>query len=274
MKKTQRKDAIRNIRRRIVSYLSISLVIVLGLCGFLTNIFVGAGMDEKAKEYYAERSFKNFEMTSSLGIEEEDLLEISKVEGVGSVEGVIRGDGKIRVVAGLNGEAGEEPIGAQIISITEKISVPEITEGEVAKKANECMVGEDFAEASGISVGDKVELSFEGLYEGNPLQSKEFTVTALMHHPDYLRRGQTKVVAVPLAAFNKDVTRGYFTAMFIKNAEEGQGRIFDAERFEEEEPIKDALETLAPELEEKKRKKKLIKRGQRRKRNLLKPRTR
>lgn len=237
-----------------MSYLSIALVIALGLCGFLTNIFVGAGMDEKAREYFTERSFKNFEMTSSLGVDEEDILKVSELEGVGSVEGVIRGDGKIRIVENSNGESSDEPIGVQIISITEDISVPELTEGEAPIKANECMVGEDFAEISGISVGDKVELSFDGFDEGDPLPEETFTVTALMHHSDYLRRGQTKVVAVPLAAFNQDITRGNFTAMFIKNAEDSKGRIFDVERFEEEAPIKNALEALAPDLEEKKEK--------------------
>jgi len=71
MKKTQRKDAVRNIRKRIVSYLSICLVIMLGLGGFFITRYMGAGIDAEATKYYNDHSFKNFELISSLGITDE-----------------------------------------------------------------------------------------------------------------------------------------------------------------------------------------------------------
>ena len=45
MKKTQVKDAVRNIRKRIVSYLSLCLVIMLGLGGMFTTSYMGAGLN-------------------------------------------------------------------------------------------------------------------------------------------------------------------------------------------------------------------------------------
>ena len=50
MKKTQRIDAIRNIKKRLVSYLSICLVVMLGLGGFLTTIYAGEGINARAAE--------------------------------------------------------------------------------------------------------------------------------------------------------------------------------------------------------------------------------
>ena len=51
MKKTQRKDALRNILKRMASYLSVCLVIVLGLGGLLITCFMAAGIEKQGDEY-------------------------------------------------------------------------------------------------------------------------------------------------------------------------------------------------------------------------------
>ena len=65
MKKTQWKDATRNIKKRIVSYLSIVLVVGLGLGGLFTTRYMGAGIDKKATEYYTAHNFKDYDFVSS-----------------------------------------------------------------------------------------------------------------------------------------------------------------------------------------------------------------
>ena len=89
MKKTQRKDAFRNIRKRIVSYLSICLVIMLGLGGVFITSYMGAGINAKATRYYNDHGFKNFELLSSLGVTDEDvsrseILKVSPMQKVSS----------------------------------------------------------------------------------------------------------------------------------------------------------------------------------------------
>ena len=51
MKPTQYKDARRNIRKRLVSYLSICLVIILGIAAFLTTTYMEAGIIKEAAGY-------------------------------------------------------------------------------------------------------------------------------------------------------------------------------------------------------------------------------
>lgn len=240
MKKTQRKDAIRNILKRIVSYLSIVMVITLGLGGFLTSAYVGRGIEERAAEYYNAHKFKNLEMVSSLGIADEDLELISQVEGVQDVEGVVQVDG------GLEKEGVHSS--ATIVSITEKISVPEVIEGKLPESKNECVIGEDFAERMGIAIGDKVRLSANGFEEGNPLLSTEFTVTGLMYHPDYVKRKTINTVVIPLDAFDEEVTEGYFTRAFIRTGDVSGNKIFKKKYFEEEKKVKAALEGITDDL--------------------------
>ena len=95
MKKTQGKDAVRNIRKRIVSYLSICLVIMLGLGGVFITRYMGAGINKEATGYFNDHNFKNYELISSLGITDEDLAQIKETEGITDAEGVIRTSGSL-----------------------------------------------------------------------------------------------------------------------------------------------------------------------------------
>ncbi|MBQ7246013.1 MAG: hypothetical protein IJS33_03740 [Firmicutes bacterium] len=240
MKKTQRIDAVRNIKKRLVSYLSICLVVMLGLGGFLTTIYAGEGINAKATEYYADRSFENMEMASAFGVAEEDIEKISKVEGVTEVEGVLEFDGTL--------EKGGERIAVELISITEKINVPELVEGALPANKNECLVGEDFAEKYNLSIGEKVRITTKDLELGNPLAINEFVITGFAHHPGYMRRKRINTVVLPLGAFNFEATNDGYTKTYVSTNTSGDVGIFDDEFFEEERAIKAELESLAQEL--------------------------
>ena len=240
MKKTQRIDAIRNIKRRLVSYLSICLVVMLGLGGFLTTIYAGEGINAKAAEYYADRSFENMEMASAFGVAEEDIEKISRVEGVTDVEGVLEFDGTL--------EKSGERISVDIISVTERINVPELVEGALPINKNECLVGEDFAEKYNLSIGEKVIVTTKDLELGNPLSVNEFVITGFAHHPGYMRRKRVNTVILPLGAFNFEATNDGYTKTYVSTNTGGDVSIFDDAFFEEERAIKAELENLTAEL--------------------------
>ena len=207
MKKTQRKDAFRNIRKRIVSFLSICLVIMLGLGGVFVIRYMRAGINAEATGYYNSHGFKTYELISSLGVTEDDIAQIKETEGVTDAEGVIRAAGSLT--------KGDFTCNVDLISMTERISVPEVLEGRAPEAKDECVIAEDFAETRGLKVGDKVRLIMEDIASpvassedgqdedkadekdgekadekgfGGVLLEEEFTVTGLIKHPDYLRR--------------------------------------------------------------------------------------
>lgn len=274
MKKTQKKDAVRNIRKRIVSYLSICLVIMLGLGGFFITRYMGAGINAKATEFYKDRAFKNFELISSLGITDEDLAQLKGVDGITDAEGVIRVDGTLT--------KGDLKRNAEIISMTERISVPVIVEGKAPAAKDECMIGEDFAFICGLKVGDKVQLAMPEFGSSGSLSSddmdlgidedadeeadeeiaeeekekekvlfrEEFTVTGLMRHPDYLRRKSVNTVVLPWTAYNKEVTEGYYTHAFLLSEEPKGTDILSNKYFEKTAGTKKTLEELTDTLAE------------------------
>lgn len=150
MKKSQVKDATRNIRKRIVSYLSICLVIMLGVGAFLTTRFMEAGLGREAANYEIDHNFKNFEMISSLGVSDTNLELIKQIDGVIDAEGVMQMTATI--------SKGYSKRTATVLSATEKISVPELVEGRMPTGEGELALAEDFSEKSGIGIGDNVRL--------------------------------------------------------------------------------------------------------------------
>ncbi len=267
MKKTQRKDAVRNIRKRIVSYLSICLVVMLGLGGLFTTRYMGAGLERQATKYYDAHNFKDFDIACSYGISDTNLDKIRSAENVTDAEGAIQAEGSVF----FRGQKRN----VTIISQTEKVSAPDVTEGKLPVEKNECMVGEDFAELEGIKVGDKLRISLTGLSslgsrvsemsldteesdseetapdEEEPvLYSKEFTVTGLMHHPDFLRRKSTNTVSLPLSAFNTEATEGLYTRVFVDIEQPEKTGMFKQAYFDKTAGTRESLEALAAELEE------------------------
>ena len=243
MKKTQRKDAFRNIKKRIVSFLSLCLVVMLGLGALLTTRYMGAGLEKKLAGYYGDRSFKNYEMVSSLGVSEKNLEKIRQVDGVEAVEGVIEADATIT----YNGRK----MNGTVLSATKEVSVPELLEGNLPKGKAECVIGEDAAEVNDLKVGDKVKISLTGLDalgDEPPLYEKEFTITGLVPPPDDLRRKTVNAVILPLDAFNKEATDGLYTNAFIKAEEPEKTSMFSDKYFEKMSGTTKALEELAEEL--------------------------
>ena len=270
MKKTQRKDAFRNIRKRLVSYLSVCLVIMLGLGGLFTTRYMGAGIQKQATEYYNAHNFKVFDLASTYGISEANIEKIRSAEAVKDAEGVIQAAGSVY----FRGKKRN----AIIISLTESVSVPDVAEGRLPAGKDECMIGEDFAEIEGIKVGDRLSISLTGLASesdltgnvdmeidmegadteendekketGSSLYSKEFTITGLMHHPDFLRRKSDNTVSLPLSAFNTEVTEGLYTNAFVSIEQPENVSIFKKAFTDQAETVRLSLEELAEELEE------------------------
>ena len=82
MKKTQIKDALRNIWKKKISFISICFIVFLGVGCFLWVGFVRAAFDTTATEYMTAQKYADLELISSLGITESNLEKINADENV------------------------------------------------------------------------------------------------------------------------------------------------------------------------------------------------
>ena len=87
MKKTQFLDAIRNIKKRFVSYLSVILIALLGTSIFLSIGFASKAILRNGTEVYESMHFRNIEVISTRLVSEENLAALQSLDGLRSRSG-------------------------------------------------------------------------------------------------------------------------------------------------------------------------------------------
>ena len=70
MHKTQIKDAVRNINKKIVSFLSICLIVALGVGGYLTTNYIHNSMVRQAADFTIALTVPENERANPLGVTE------------------------------------------------------------------------------------------------------------------------------------------------------------------------------------------------------------
>ena len=193
MKKTQRIDALRLISSRKMAFLTLCLIIALGLSGFLSTQYSARSMKETLQNFYQEQCFWDLRMISSLGASAEDveavrqLPEAADAEGTIGMEGILTSGGVTQTV--------------QIVLRTESVNVPLLLSGELPAGPDECVLPPELLEACGAAVGDIVSLGAPEGALGFP--AGEYRVTGTAYHPEYLRRDSGYAVVLAPEAFGQ-----------------------------------------------------------------------
>ena len=103
MKKTARKDALRNIKKRFVSWLSMVTIVLIGTSVILGLFFTSRSLSYYGNQYLSQLNAKTMDLACSLGVREAELDRVLQIEGIKDVEGVISFTGQINAGARNNG---------------------------------------------------------------------------------------------------------------------------------------------------------------------------
>ena len=202
-KRTQWKDAFRNIWKQKVSYLSVVLIALLGSGSFLSISYASDSMRKNCRDNYDSMKFRNVEVISTLLLTEEDLDALRGIEDVAEIEPVWQ--------AGCNLYLEDKKTKATFISLGEKINLPLVKEGRLPENLYECAVESRIAEALELKVGDVLE-SFEMTDDLGQYFAvwEPITVTGIVEHPDHLSTNlnETGYVIVLPDAFDHDSLEG------------------------------------------------------------------
>ena len=150
MKKTQLKDSVRNIKKQIVSFISIIVIAALGVSTFLGIEFSVRALRGNLSRLYDEQNFRDIEAVSTLLFTKNDLDDIKAAEGVADAEAVRYTEAKTQFA-----DAREN---AAVISLTERINKPITVEGRLPSGAAECAVEIQLADSLGLKAGDEIRL--------------------------------------------------------------------------------------------------------------------
>ena len=217
-------------------------ITIMGVSGLLCIFFLGSTFTRYASDYYAKTSFKDLEVYSNAGISENNISEIANVPGVIAAEGAFVLDGVL--------ETGDKSQQVDILSRTEQVSVPQILEGRMPEKEDECALDPDTMTKLGISIGDKVSLSPVLSKLDKVMKNRDFTVTGTVIHPDYLLRAYSRIALLAENAFDREqLADGYLRAFVDLELKDNTQEIANDVYFENIRPAEEEIRELTEKLE-------------------------
>ncbi len=184
MKKALLKDSIKEIKNTYKRFISILLMAFLGV-GFFAGLRASSpDMVDTIDKYYDDQNVYDIQVISTLGLTDEDIEELSKIENVEKIYGSYEVDGKI--------QTDNSEIVAKVISLS-GVNNPVLLEGNMPKDENECLVEPSFLTANNKQIGDKVTIEIEDITNDNGdkiavLKNKELTITGTIKSPLYISR--------------------------------------------------------------------------------------
>lgn len=199
MKKTQLKDAFRNIRKQKVSFLSIIVIALLGVTAFLGIGYSAAALQKNASAAYNRQNYRDIEVISTRLLTPEDLACIRALDGVADVEPVWQ--------TAANAYIGDDKQVLNIITATERINLVSTIEGRMPKDASECAIEQTVAEEAGWKIGDKIEWAEMTDVTGQFfLGADPFTIVGIVAHPDHASKSvpETPYMIVSADRFDRE----------------------------------------------------------------------
>ena len=239
MKRTQRKDAIRNIWKKKVSWISMIIVIILSVGVFLGVRLFSTSMKEDGDAYLRKYNLEDLTVISKTGLLPKELDTIRSVEGVRDVEGFHLLD--------VTAEIAGKNTTVSLMRRTERISLPELVEGNLPEKEGELAVSAVLATAQKIRLGDTIKLSAGG-DSAKLLKVNSFTVTAIINHPEFLQINSANFVLAADPSFDTEsLDGGYLRAIILVDQPEDTD-IFTDKYFDTILPVEQRIEALFPDM--------------------------
>ena len=147
--KAYTKDIIKTIVKGMKRFMALAIIAALGVC-MMTGL--KAACDDlrlTADDFYDQQNLFDIMVVSTMGLTEEDVEVLSRIEGIEDVEGAY----SEKVYTQVNGQTKQ----ATVNVLSQKdINVPYILEGEMPLRADEIVVTQKYMIESGKQLGDKL----------------------------------------------------------------------------------------------------------------------
>lgn len=204
------KDITRDIRKSLGRFLSITLIIALGVAFFTGLTIAPDDMLMTADKYYDDYNLMDIRVVSTMGLTEDDLKEIKEIEGVEDAEGGYSLDVLARY------DDSEVVLKVHNLPKSDGINRVRLIEGRLPEKPNECVIENGMKVGFTVPIGSTLKL-YSGTDEdlSEKLENTEYTVVGMVQTPYYVsfEKGTSNIgdgqirayIMVPEGNFKLDV---------------------------------------------------------------------
>lgn len=209
--KALRKEFWMEIRRSKSRFISILLIVALGVAFFSGIQASSPDMRYSGDAYYDESNLMDIKIVGTLGLTEEDVSSIEGIDGIESAEGAWSTD----VMCG----EGQKQKVLHIESLNDTVNKLDVQEGRLPQKSGEIFLDGTFASANEYQIGDKVTLR-EG-EDSSLLMNYEYTVVGTGRSPLYIsfNRGNTTLGTGEVNGFGyvlpEDFDQEIYTQIYV-----------------------------------------------------------
>ena len=209
--KALRKEFWMEIRKSKSRFISILLIVALGVAFFSGIQASSPDMRYSGDAYYDESSLMDIKVVGTMGLTSDDVSSIESIDGIESAEGAWSAD----VMCG----EGQKQKVLHIESINDTVNKLDVQEGRLPEKSGEIFLDSTFASSNEYKVGDKVALREEG--DSPLLVTTEYTVVGTGRSPLYIsfNRGNTTLGTGEVNGFGyvlpEDFDQKIYTQIYV-----------------------------------------------------------
>ena len=243
MVKALHKDTLKEIINTRKRFLSILLIVLLGV-GFFAGIRAASpDMKKTADTYFDETKMMDIEVISTTGLTDDDIKEIQDLQDVEIAEGTYSKDVLTKV--------DEEEFVLKVHTLSDNINCVKLQQGEMPKNETECVVEESFLKGTNKQIGDTITLEADDTLSGPNLKNKEIKIVGTIHSPLYIsrERGSTKLASGKINYYiyvpQSEITSNIYTEIYIKIKGAEELDTFTDEYTDKIKEVKDSIKEIA-----------------------------
>ena len=246
------KNILQEIRHSFGRFFSILCIVMIGVAFFAGVKASAPDMKYSADQYFDKYNVQDIQVYSTLGLTQDDLKEIKKIDGVEDAEPVFSIDTLT--------QKDSTQLVMKVISLADDQSINKVrlVDGRMPKKENECII-----EAGSVSnqlfgnfeIGDTITLT-SGTEDdlSDTLKNTEYTVVGTCYNPNYLsyEKGSSSIGNGEVGNFmyvkDSNIKVDYFTEIDVTVKGAKDINTYDDAYFDLVEPVVDKIEAIADDL--------------------------
>lgn len=181
MKRALLKDSLKQIVKTNKRFISILLMAFMGV-GFFAGVrATSPDMKQTLDKYLDNKNMYDINLVSTLGLTEDDINEISQIDGTEKVIGIYSEDVFVKFE--------DEETVVKCISYEDEINNLQILEGNLPQNIDECVVEYNMNIGKGVKIGDYIEIreNLEDDEEPSFINTK-LKVVGIVRSPIYMTR--------------------------------------------------------------------------------------